>query len=93
MNDRVVRLHCSNGFCKFDSYTTTNIQTKYDEYWIILITKINNMFKVKQNDKFSQPMNKQELYQTTKMSKLKKSHQEMDKFLNKLIKKNGITKY
>ena len=23
MNDRVVRLHCSNGFCKFDSYTTT----------------------------------------------------------------------
>jgi len=69
MNDRVVRLHCSNGFCKFDSYTTTNIQTKYDEYWIILITKINNMFKVKQNDKFSQPMNKQELYQTTKMGK------------------------
>jgi len=58
-----------------------------------LIIKINNMFKVKQNDKFSQPMNKQELYQTTKMSKLKKSHQEMDKFLNKLIKKNGITKY
>ena len=51
------------------------------------------MFKVKQNDKFSQPMNKQELYQTTKMSKLKKSHQEMDKFLNKLIKKNGTTKY
>jgi len=58
-----------------------------------LIIKINNMFKVKQNDKFSQPMNKQELYQTTKMSKLKKSYQEMDKFLNKLIKKNGITKY
>ena len=26
------------------------------------------MFKVKQNDKFSQEMNKQELYQTTKMS-------------------------
>jgi len=51
------------------------------------------MFKVKQNDKFSQPMNKQELYQTTKMSKLKKSYQEMDKFLNKLIKKNGTTKY
>jgi len=34
-----------------------------------LIIKINNMFKVKQNDKFSQPMNKQELYQTTKMGK------------------------
>ena len=58
-----------------------------------LIIKINNMFKVKQNDKFSQPMNKQELYQTTKMSKLKKAHQEMDKFINKLVKKNGITKY
>ena len=27
------------------------------------------MFKVNKNDKFSQPMNKQELYQTTKMSK------------------------
>ena len=76
------------------------------------------MFKVKQNDKFSQPMNKQELYQTTKMSKSmkmtpflielqqskelfnecgfqykEKAHQEMDKFMNKLIKKNGTTKY
>jgi hypothetical protein len=25
MNDRVRRVHCSNGFCKFDSYTTTKI--------------------------------------------------------------------
>ena len=23
MNDRVFGVHCSNGFCKFDSYTTT----------------------------------------------------------------------
>ena len=23
MNDRVRGVHCSNGFCKFDSYTTT----------------------------------------------------------------------
>jgi hypothetical protein len=33
MNDRVRRVHCSNGFCKFDSYTTTNNM------------KNNNMFK------------------------------------------------
>ena len=41
MNDRVRRVHCSNGFYEFDSHTTTNIQTKYDKYWIILITKTN----------------------------------------------------
>ena len=23
MNDQVFGVHCSNGFCKFDSYTTT----------------------------------------------------------------------
>ena len=38
-------LHCSNGFYEFDSHTTANIQTKYDKYWIILITKINNMYE------------------------------------------------
>jgi len=37
MNDRVVRLHCSNGLCEFDSHTTTNIQTKYELNWIILL--------------------------------------------------------
>ena len=25
MNDYVVKLHCSNGFCEFDSHTTTKI--------------------------------------------------------------------
>jgi len=41
MNDQVFGVHCSNGFYEFDSHTTTNIQTKYDPYWIILITKTN----------------------------------------------------
>ena len=65
-----------------------------------LIIKINNMFKVKQNDKFSQPMNKQELYQTTKMSKnnskkLVSEYDEIsfDEWMNNLIKKNGTTNY
>ena len=58
------------------------------------------MFKVKQNDKFSQPMNKQELYQTTKMSqndstKLVSEYEKVsfDKWMNDLIKKNGTTNY
>ena len=58
------------------------------------------MFKVKQNDKFSQPMNKQELYQTTKMSKnnskkLVSEYDEIsfDEWMNNLIKKNGTTNY
>ena len=58
------------------------------------------MFKVKQNDKFSQPMNKQELYQTTKMSqndstKLVSEYEKVsfDKWMNDLIKKNGTTEY
>tara|TARA_R110002050_G_C8587686_1_gene484317 strand:- start:402 stop:548 length:147 start_codon:yes stop_codon:yes gene_type:complete len=48
------------------------------------------MFKVKQNDIFAKNMSKAELYQVWK--KLK-AHQEMDKFLNKLIAKNGTTNY
>ena len=48
------------------------------------------MFKVKQNDIFAKNMSNQELYQVWK--KLKAT-QEMDKFLNKLIAKNGTTKY
>ena len=58
------------------------------------------MFKVKQNDKFSQPMNKQELYQTTKMSqnnstKLVSEYdkESFDKWMESLIAKNGTTKY
>ena len=66
------------------------------------------MFKVKQNDIFAKNMSKSELYQTTKMSKMEqaeelfnecgfqykeKAHQEMDKFINKLVKKNGTTNY
>jgi len=39
MNDQVFGVHCSNGFYEFDSHTTTNIQTKYDLYWIILTDK------------------------------------------------------
>ena len=58
------------------------------------------MFKVKQNDKFSQPMNKQELYQTTKMSqnnstKLVSEYdkESFDKWMESLITKNGTTNY
>ena len=47
------------------------------------------MFKVKQNDLFAKNMSQGELYQVYKTFKAK---QEMDKFLNKLITKNGVTK-
>ena len=47
------------------------------------------MFKVKQNDIFAKNMSQGELYQVYKTFKAK---QEMDKFLNKLIAKNGVTK-
>ena len=46
------------------------------------------MFKVKQNDLFAKNMSQGELYQVYKTFKAK---QEMDKFLNKLITKNGVT--
>ena len=48
------------------------------------------MFKVKENDLFSKNMNQGELYQVYLKFKAKK---EMDKFLNKIIAKNGVTKY
>ena len=48
------------------------------------------MFKVKQNDLFAKNMSQGELYQVYKTFKAK---QEMDKFLNKLITKNGTTNY
>ena len=48
------------------------------------------MFKVKQNDLFSKNMSNYELHQVYLKFKAKK---EMDKFLNKIIAKNGTTKY
>ena len=48
------------------------------------------MFKIKENDLFSKNMSQQELHQTWVKIKAKK---EMDKFLNKLITKNGTTNY
>ena len=48
------------------------------------------MLKVKQNDMFKKNMSRGELYQVYKTFKAKK---EMDKFLNKIIVKNGTTKY
>jgi hypothetical protein len=48
------------------------------------------MFKVKQNDIFAKNMSRYELHQTWVKIKAKK---EMDKFLNKIIAKNGATKY
>ena len=46
------------------------------------------MFKVNKNDLFAKNMSQGELYQVYKTFKAK---QEMDKFLNKLITKNGVT--
>ena len=48
------------------------------------------MFKIKENDIFKKNMSQGELYKVYKTFKAK---QEMDKFLNKLITKNGVTKY
>ena len=48
------------------------------------------MFKVNKNDIFAKNMSQGELYQVYKTFKAK---QEMDKFLNELIVKNGVTKY
>jgi len=65
-----------------------------------LIIKINNMFKVKQNDVFAKNMSQQELYQTTKMSqnnstKLVSEYDKVsfDKWMESLIASNGTTKY
>ena len=56
-----------------------------------ILNKINNMkLKIKKNDLFSKNMSQQELHQTWVKIKAKK---EMDKFLNKIIAKNGTTKY
>ena len=41
MNDQVFGVHCSNGFCEFDSHTTT----KY-KYKIMLIKLLNGKYVV-----------------------------------------------
>ena len=57
------------------------------------------MFKVKQNDIFAKNMSKAELYQTTKMSQnnstklVSNDWKEFDEWMEKLIAKNGTTKY
>ena len=48
------------------------------------------MFKIKEKDIFAKNMNKTELYQLWKKMKAIK---ELDKFINKLIAKNGTTNY
>ena len=48
------------------------------------------MFKIKENDIFEKNMSNSELHQVWMKMKAKK---EMDRFLNKLITKNGTTKY
>jgi len=85
--------------------------TKYLKYTVVmvivssiltlqLIIKINNMFKIKENDLFSKNMSGSELYKTTKMSKnnSKKLVSEydkisFDKWMESLIAKNGTTNY
>jgi len=46
--------------------------------------------KIKENDLFKKNMSQGELYKVYLKFKAK---QEMDKFLNKIITKNGTTKY
>ena len=43
MNDRVCGVQCSNGFCKFDSYTTTKIiNMNKEEMEEVLVELIEN---------------------------------------------------
>ena len=48
------------------------------------------MLKVDKNDMFAKNMSSRELYLSWQKLKAQK---EMDKFLNKIIAKNGTTKY
>ena len=64
------------------------------------MNKIDNMFKVKENDIFEKNMSKSELYQTTKMSqnnstKLVSEYdkESFDKWMESLITRNSTTKY
>ena len=59
MNDRVFGVHCSNGFCEFDSHSTTNINLKiitmYEamEYQEIELREmIGNLRLLKESDKW-----------------------------------------
>ena len=71
MNGQVFGVHCSNGFCEFDSHSTT------------IINKKNNMFKVKENDIFEKNMSNQELHKVwTKM----KWEKDMDEWFDQLEK-------
>ena len=72
MNDK-----CSNGFCEFDSHTTTKYEIMYEtlEHW-----------KQYKQEKELQA-------KIAKEFKLNEWKKEMDKFLNKLAKKNGTTNY
>jgi hypothetical protein len=47
------------------------------------------MLKIKENDMFAKNMSNRELYLSWQKLKAQK---ELDKFLNKLIAKNGVTK-
>ena len=43
MNDRVRRVHCSNGFCEFDSHTTTkyiNMNTIKEQIELLTTVKL-----------------------------------------------------
>ena len=52
-----------------------------------ILNKINNMkLKIKKNDLFKE-------YESTRIKWVKIKKKEMDKFLNKIITKNGTTKY
>ena len=71
MNDQVFGVHCSNGFCEFDSHSTTKIY------------KNITMFKVNQSDMFAKNMSNQELHKVwVKM----KEKQESDKWIDQLEK-------
>ena len=74
MNDK-----CSNGFCKFDSYTTTN-KIKY-----------KNMYETLEH--WNQYKLKKQMKPIKKFCEKKNLNKEFDKWMNKLITKNGITNY
>jgi len=50
MNDQVFRVHCSNGFCEFDSHSTTKIYKIMKEI-ILKIDEDNDIYEMKVNGK------------------------------------------
>ena len=72
MNDQVFGVHCSNGFCEFDSHSTTKIY------------KNITMFKVNKKDIFAKNMSNQELHEVWQKLKAK---QEMDEWFDQLEEK------